>query len=632
MMSITALLNMFGDMLGLPNNSPVRGILAELPTTLESAMGKFSFDAEVKIYAACPACHSLHEGIPTATQGSLLFPSICANDRIPGIDDWEPCESRLLDPAGLPLRPFFYHSFPDFLAEFLSRADIERDVDKACDDLCASLDRTGTFQGSEELDDVFQGNFVRRILDCDGRSLFVRRRDNEARLLFSLNVDWFNPEGNRLRGSSKSLGIVALCCLNLPVEKRYKLENMYLAAIIPGPREPKGDGTFHYLKPLFLHLRQALLCGFQMSRTAAHRSGRLAKATLVFGVLDLKAARKVAGLKSETSLIFCSRCELWKDAVLSVNPRKVDPQWKTLYHDTRHTVWSLRSEKDMRLQAEKFSSASTREERKKLWKEAGVGSSVLWLIPEFNPVEQIVVDPMHCLLNNACKFHVRDALGLEDEKAKKVKGRVAAFEWNWDPLEDSWSKSLKRTVKRAQKFLTWEIDDEEARDDVTDSDSADDEHTTDDERGDDDDKLWGNPKRGIQPVEVFTLTTLRERLSSSDISLEALEHIAGSLKLITVSARCTAPPGQQNSPKHSHSLIDRGTFEDLPGSGVYLELEPVPEFQIAPDYAIDLGEKVKGQRRTTPVKGDYIRAISYWVSRNLLNFTTKRRRSAHCSN
>ena len=48
-------------------------------------------------------------------------------------------------------------------------------------------------------------------------------------------------------GASTSSGIIAAACLNLPLEIRYKPENMYLAGVITGPKEPRLTELNHYM-------------------------------------------------------------------------------------------------------------------------------------------------------------------------------------------------------------------------------------------------------------------------------------------------------------------------------------------------------------------------------------------------
>ncbi|KAG2746883.1 hypothetical protein P692DRAFT_20699316, partial [Suillus brevipes Sb2] len=64
---------------------------------------------------------------------------------------------------------------------------------------------------------------------------------------FALHKDFFNPEGLNIRGASTSCGIISMACLNLPVDIRYKPENMYLVGIIPGPKQLSLENLNHYI-------------------------------------------------------------------------------------------------------------------------------------------------------------------------------------------------------------------------------------------------------------------------------------------------------------------------------------------------------------------------------------------------
>ena len=57
-----------------------------------------------------------------------------------------------------------------------------------------------------------------------------------------------------VRGASTSSGIISMACLNLPLDVRYKPENMYLAGIIPGPKQPSLENLNHYIRPLIAQL------------------------------------------------------------------------------------------------------------------------------------------------------------------------------------------------------------------------------------------------------------------------------------------------------------------------------------------------------------------------------------------
>ena len=102
-------------------------------------------------------------------------------------------------------------------------------------------------------------------------------------LLLSLNIDWFRV----YKHSQYSAGAIYLVILNLPRSERYKEENVILAGIIPGPKEPK-DHVNTFLFPIvedLIHLYEgnsSSLLGFTTIR-----------ATLGCVVCDLQATRKV---------------------------------------------------------------------------------------------------------------------------------------------------------------------------------------------------------------------------------------------------------------------------------------------------------------------------------------------------
>ena len=63
-------------------------------------------------------------------------------------------------------------------------------------------------------------------------------------LCLGLNIDWFNPFDK----TPYSAGAIYLTIFNLPKSERFKLENVILVGLIPGPNEPKHINPL--LKPL----------------------------------------------------------------------------------------------------------------------------------------------------------------------------------------------------------------------------------------------------------------------------------------------------------------------------------------------------------------------------------------------
>ncbi len=121
----------------------------------------------------------------------------------------------------------------------------------ACDDAMRNLGNT-----DPNVNDVFQADFVKTFRWNDSK-LFIDRPDGEGRLLFSLFLDFFNVEEMCIRGASTSSGVIAMACLNLPVDIRYKPENIYISGIIPGPKEPSLTEINHFIAPLVDDLKAA---------------------------------------------------------------------------------------------------------------------------------------------------------------------------------------------------------------------------------------------------------------------------------------------------------------------------------------------------------------------------------------
>ncbi|KAG1866119.1 hypothetical protein F4604DRAFT_1928132 [Suillus subluteus] len=150
--------------------------LAQIPRSMDTALSRFKLDAQTTPYAVCPACNCIYK--PTADLGSsrAQYPTNCTNIPIP---------------EDVPIKTFLYHHFHDYLAGLLSRPDLEALMDKPCDDLLASI-------GSPPphiIKDVWDANFFRTFNGPSGQSLFIDRGD-EGRYAFTLNVDFFNIEGN----------------------------------------------------------------------------------------------------------------------------------------------------------------------------------------------------------------------------------------------------------------------------------------------------------------------------------------------------------------------------------------------------------------------------------------------------
>ncbi len=86
--------------------------------------------------------------------------------------------------------------------------------------------------------DIYDGQVWKDFLNVAGEPFL------QAPFTFGLmiNIDWFQPYTHTV----SSVGVIYLTIMNLPRTLRYKLENLIIIGIIPGPKEPEHS----FLYPL----------------------------------------------------------------------------------------------------------------------------------------------------------------------------------------------------------------------------------------------------------------------------------------------------------------------------------------------------------------------------------------------
>ena len=182
-----------------------------------------------------------------------------------------------------PIRPFAYQSFPAFVGGLLSRPGIED-----------MIDRSWAGRRNDDMRDIWDGSGVHELRGPDGKP-FSEGPAGEARLVWTLSMDWFNPYLNKQAGKKVSVGSIFMTCLNLPPSLRIQSENIYFPGIIPGPREPQTDEMNNFLRPLVNDLLPSWTHRTWYMKTHRFPKGQLVRSALGPLVADMPAARKVAG-------------------------------------------------------------------------------------------------------------------------------------------------------------------------------------------------------------------------------------------------------------------------------------------------------------------------------------------------
>ena len=241
-------------------------------------------------------------------------------------------------------------------------------MDKCCDDLTASIKKSDP--PPDYISDVFQGEFIRTFEGPTSGRLFVNRPCKEGHYLFALNVDFFNSEDMMIRGASTSSGVICAACLNLSLEIHYKLENMYLAGVIPGPKEPRLTELNHYIRPVVDQFSVSWEWGVQFTWTANHPNGRDTCSAIANAVCDLPAAWKVNQSAGHSSHFYCSCCNYFHQSTCG---------------RTDYNQWCCQDCSLLRQFTEAWKNAPSRKEQDDLFAEHGIHWTELWRLPYWDP-------------------------------------------------------------------------------------------------------------------------------------------------------------------------------------------------------------------------------------------------------
>ncbi len=210
-------------------------------------------------------------------------------------------------------------------------------------------------------------------------------------------MDGFNPFIMKEAGKQVSVGAIYMVLLNLPVDIHYRVENMFLVGIIPGPAEPLLDQINHILEPLVDDLLQFWDPGVYIKQTAHYTRGRLCFSVLIPVVCDLPAARQISGSASHSANHFCSFCKL---SLRDIDNLDVDS-------------WSMRTWEEHRNCASAWKAAESTAERSRLYRRNGIRWSELLRLPYWDPTKFVVLDCMHSLLLGDLKRHCREIWGMD---------------------------------------------------------------------------------------------------------------------------------------------------------------------------------------------------------------------------
>ena len=339
-------------------------------------------------FVVCPCCNSIYilENC-FETIGMQKVPKKCSYIAYPNHPQHarrKPCGAALL--AEVTLSNGVRRYYPKKVFCYLSLINSLR----------ALLQRNGVLQSLQHwqhrtipdgvLGDVYDGRVWKEFLNVGGQPFLA----NTNNLALMLNADWFNP----YKHSPYSVGVIYLVVLNLPRSERYKVENLLLVGIIPGPSEPSLNLN-SYLAPLVEELVELWNDGVAVMRDV---NQIVVKAALLCVSCDIPAARKVCGFLSHAARLGCSKCT--KEFPCAGFGQRVSY--------AGFEAAPLRTEKDHRQHAQEALEKTTAKGRAEVESRHGSRYTVLMLLPYFDIVRCHVIDPMHNLFLGTARHMVKN--------------------------------------------------------------------------------------------------------------------------------------------------------------------------------------------------------------------------------
>ncbi|MBW0510043.1 hypothetical protein O181_049758 [Austropuccinia psidii MF-1] len=191
-----------------------------------------------------------------------------------------------------------------------------------------------------------------------------------------------------------------LIFLNLPPSEILKPENVYVAGIIPGPKEPTALQLNCLLIPLIKELKE-LWQGYHFSPTTTGPSGSFIHVATLMAIVDVVGMCKLTGFISHSGNHFCNFCTIHKAQIEEICPQF---HYTHSYQNHKQTIEKCFWE--------------TPKQQKAIFSEYGVRYSILEDIPYCDATRMVDLDIMHNLTLAILKDHSTFELCIPESKAK----------------------------------------------------------------------------------------------------------------------------------------------------------------------------------------------------------------------
>ncbi|MBW0477344.1 hypothetical protein O181_017059 [Austropuccinia psidii MF-1] len=238
-------------------------------------------------------------------------------------------------------------------------------------------------------------------------------------------------------GSECLIGPIILICLNPPPSERLKPENVYVAGIIPGPKEPTAIQLKYLLIPHIKELKE-LWKGYNFSPTSTGPSGSFIHVAILMDIADVVSMRKLTGFISHSGNNFCNFCTIHKAQMEEIGPQF---HYMCSYQNQKSTI-------------AKWLRASP-QQRQEISSEYGVQYSIFEALLYWDATRMVNLDIMNNLILGILKDHATFKLCIPESKLKiYFRARRKSSDTNTSDSNSMTSNSsLDRTTSREAHSL-----------------------------------------------------------------------------------------------------------------------------------------------------------------------------------
>ncbi|KAJ7712854.1 hypothetical protein B0H16DRAFT_1811810 [Mycena metata] len=366
----------------------------KVPVTLTTTFKRLGINEDFEIRAIRPRCRRAY---PENAPGDLM----CSECQIPLFNTAPPSTSA---PVSLlassrpksPPKPRPVLQSPHLLPSTQIVELLNRDGNEiACESYLTRKPIPG------KMSDIMDGEICQSLKGPDGRKFFDIAPDrpdpDELRIGLCFGEDGFSFTRTKDAGTHTT-GAASFCVAALPHHRRYRPRNLLLTKLSPGPH---GETSDEFQRGMAATVADLLMLYDEgiFVKTPKYPQGRRVRIILIAVCCDHPAMCVCGGFSDHRSKKFpCTRCNITHDDIQTAAGMKVD-------------AFTARDGEQHRRESAEYAKIPEDDKKARDTFASTYGTRYYEFshLSYFDPVRQIIIDPMHCIFLGVVKTQWLDA-------------------------------------------------------------------------------------------------------------------------------------------------------------------------------------------------------------------------------